>query len=29
VYGDQPPIGGQSLMNPVLVLPSGEEIPLD
>jgi hypothetical protein len=29
VYGDQPPFGGQAIMNPIIVLPSGQEIPVN
>ena len=28
VVGTQPPTGGDTVLNPILILPSGEEIPL-
>jgi hypothetical protein len=28
VIGNQPPQGGQTIRNPKLILPSGEEVPL-
>ena len=29
VEGDQPPFGGQAVMNPTLILPSGDRIPIN
>jgi len=29
VEGDQPPFGGQAVMNPRLILPGGQEIPIN